>query len=418
MNYRQLHTATSYYFVLLLIVPLWSIAGYIGAIKVMLPVEPLFALYLPLLAANAWIRRKKLTWQPLDVGMLALLAAGLASIPLAQSPLIAGKAAIVWLAYAGMFYASWRLLPMGYRDSIKVWKAYTYSYAALMVYAVFHLITLGFGYHNSYDMAQPFSQGHTLLVAAGFPAFLYNLHRFKQRSNPVLHFSFVLFFIFFTAISYSRLYWLILPFFIFLYLVYHWKKARWWLVGSAILAVLGGFILLEQVKADRAARKAWEDPNDHKTITAQVLSITQWNANDSNLDRLNRWKIGYLMFQDYPITGVGWNNYFHVFNTYPTQVTFYSDERIGKNENAHNLYLGWLSELGIVGLLGGLVFLLTQWRQWWLIRRHRDAFLVVALLLNFLLLGMIEDFQFYEKILPYWMFSLGWITALKPPKTQ
>lgn len=417
MNYRQLHTATTYFFVLLIIVPLWSIAGYLGSVKVMLPVEPLFAVYLPLLAANAWIRRKKLSWQSLDIGMLALLAAGLISIPLAQSPLIAGKAAIVWLAYSGVYYASWRLLPMGYRDSIRVWKVYTYSYAALMVYAVFHLTTLGFGYHNSYDMAQPFSQGHTLLVAAGFPAFLYNLHRFMQRSNPVLHFSFVLFFIFFTAISFSRLYWLILPFFVFLYLVYYWQKARWWLVGGALLAVISGFLVLEQVKADRAARKAWEDPNDHKTITAQVLSITQWNANDSNLDRLNRWKIGYLMFQDHPITGVGWNNYFNVFNNYPTQVTFYSDERIGKTENAHNLYLSWLSELGIIGIIGGTVFLLTQWFQWWRIRRHRDAFLVAVLLLNFLLLGMIEDFQFYEKIVPYWLFSLGWMTALKAPKT-
>lgn len=418
MNYRQLHTLTYRFFLLLTVVPLWSLAGHLGSVKVMLPIEPLMILYLPLLLIVAWIRRKKWQWQPLDVGVLALLTAGVVSIPFAQSPLIAGKAAVVWSAYALLFYGSWRILPLAYRERENLWKAYTYSYGALMVYAVFHLITLGFGYHNSYEMAQPFSQGHTLLVAAGFPAFLRSLHRFTQRSNPVPHFSFLLFFTFFTAISFSRLYWLILPFFVFLYLVYRWRKARWWLIGGAVVALLGGFIALEQIKAERAARKAWEDPNDHKTITAQILSITQWNANDSNLDRLNRWKIGYLMFQDHPVTGVGWNNYFHVFNDYPTQVSFYSDERIGKTENAHNLYLGWLSELGLVGVVGGLLFLITQWLQWWRVRHHRHQFLVVALLLNFLLLGIIEDFQFYEKILPYWMFALGWIVAIADRKRK
>lgn len=413
MDYRQLHTLTLRFFMVLTAGVLWSVPGYAGSLKVMLPIEPLLLLYLPLLLTIAWIRRKKWRWQPLDVGLLALLTAGLITIPWAVSAWIAAKAWIVLATYALAFYGTWRMVHTTPSERNTIWRIYAYSYGALMIYSIFQLLSLGIGYHASYDMALPFSQGHTLLVAAGFPLFLRTADRLARGKAKVLNLSFLLIFMLFIALSYSRMYWLAVPFFLFLLIVKYWTKGRWWLIAIAIVAIAGGYLCLQQVKAERAARKAWEDPDDHKTVTAQILSITTWHANDSNLDRLNRWKIGWMMFQDHPVTGVGLNNYFHVFNSYPTQVDYYSDEREGKAENAHNIYLGWLSEMGIAGAIAGLLFIATQWMQWWRVRQHPAGFLALLLILNFMLLGMIEDYQFYEKVLPYWLFSLGWIVAIK-----
>ncbi len=394
-------------FPVLLIAPLFSVPVFVGSTKVMMPAEPLLAVLAPVVLWLAWQFRRSTRLQPIDMGVAAFLMAALVTIPFATFPTVAGKALLVLAAYGTVYFAAFRWLPWTATDLHRCWQGYTIGYALLMVYSLGRLLWLGISYHHSYDMALPFSQGHTLLVAAGMPAFLYQWYRWHQDRKVSWGLAFMAVFLAFAFLSYSRLYWLALPLFGWVYLMYAIKRWRTVLLIAGIVALGGGYGVLEYVKAERAERRAWEDPNDHTTLTAQVLSIVTWNANDSNLDRLNRWQIGGMMFLDHPVTGVGLNNYHRVFPEYPTQVTFYSDERIGIGENAHNLFLGWLSEMGLMGLAGGLVLVITMVLQW---RRLTDSgwrFFTVLLVMNLFCLGMIEDYLFYEKVLPYAMLCLA-----------
>lgn len=411
--YRILVRGMWLWFALLAALPVWSVALNLDTLqtKVMVPLEPLLGLYVLAMAGVAWLRRKKLRLQGMDIGIVLFLAAALLSALLGRNLTTGLKAFIVLAAYIAAFYATWRILPPQRGHYHRVWQAYLGSFAMLMGYSLANGFLNGFGYHQSYDLAQPFSQGHTLLVAMGFPAFLYALDRaFRIRCGWMM--AFVALFGLFVLLSFSRLYWLGLPLFGFLFLLRYLPRWRPWLLGTAAVILVAGTVSLYLIKQHRDAVRAWDDPDDHKTIIAQVLSITSFKANDSNLDRLNRWKIGMMMFHERPLTGIGLNGYAREFNRYPTQVTFYGTERQGQEENAHNLYLGWLSEMGLAGALAGALLLLLAWHHWYRHRSHADAFLLAMLLVNFMLLGLVEDFLFYEKVAPYWWMGLGMMAGV------
>lgn len=75
----------------------------------------------------------------------------------------------------------------------------------------------------------------------------------------------------------------------------------------------------------------------------RAASIRNYQQDNSALGRLNSWKVSWLVFQDYPVFGIGPNNLEMVFDQYtPRRVRFHV---------AHNSYLELLAECGLPGLL-------------------------------------------------------------------
>ena len=102
-----------------------------------------------------------------------------------------------------------------------------------------------------------------------------------------------------------------------------------------------------------------------------------WARNSGNV-RSWDWWVGWEMFKDHPITGIGLGNY--KINFIPYKAIFLATPRgadysfyIARAAQAHNEYVQVAAELGIVGLLAlaGLLIVLplTLWKR---IRRNKD----------------------------------------------
>lgn len=89
------------------------------------------------------------------------------------------------------------------------------------------------------------------------------------------------------------------------------------------------------------------------TLIARISQFTEM----SWLFRLRTYDIAMQIARDHPLFGVGANNYLQVSAPYSEGILFAWPDAI-----VHNVYLLVLSETGIVGLMGFLVFLLATWR--------------------------------------------------------
>lgn len=122
----------------------------------------------------------------------------------------------------------------------------------------------------------------------------------------------------------------------------------------------------------------------------------------SNSERILIWQSAVDMWRDYPITGVGLNNFKQMEEIYLSPL-----HKEPFHNHAHNVFLNFLAETGLVGLVG-LVSLFAC--IFYRLTRSINNPVVLAVLLitgNLLLHGLV-DYNFYHQasMLVYW-FILG-----------
>jgi O-antigen ligase len=85
----------------------------------------------------------------------------------------------------------------------------------------------------------------------------------------------------------------------------------------------------------------------------EIRSIKQGASDPTGEDRIYQWRIGWRMFLDNPLLGVGPNNFAYEFRTYEIAAGFeeglHTRSRAGRA--AHSLYFTLLPELGLAGTL-------------------------------------------------------------------
>ncbi len=98
----------------------------------------------------------------------------------------------------------------------------------------------------------------------------------------------------------------------------------------------------------------------------RVESILDYTASESNRTRIGQQLVGWWMFRDHPVTGVGPGNFEENVRSYADRVPDrWRVEVIG----AHNLYVEVLAELGVQGLVLMLLILVFGWRATQQLRR-------------------------------------------------
>jgi O-antigen ligase len=150
-------------------------------------------------------------------------------------------------------------------------------------------------------------------------------------------------------------------------------------------------------------------------ISKHVRSIYNISNDISNLERINRWKCAYRMFEEKPVFGYGPGTY--MFKYAPFQV--YSDKtpistNAGDLGNAHSEYLGALSESGILGLLSFLIIVvvtsIVAIRLYYRLEDVRLKLWVICSyigLVTYYLHGIVNNFLDTDKIsLPFWSFTV------------
>jgi O-antigen ligase len=127
---------------------------------------------------------------------------------------------------------------------------------------------------------------------------------------------------------------------------YCWLKTKRKLFTAIVMGVLTVFAIV-------VAPPAYWD---------EVRSITEEGADTgTGEERVYTWKIGWQMFLDNPIIGVGQGNFPYVFQKYELQVTGSDEPFYGRSvagREAHSIYFTMLPELGILGtsIIFGMIY--------------------------------------------------------------
>jgi O-antigen ligase len=362
-------------------------------------------LYNLLLLWYAYQNKQQIVWRnPVLWSVFGLAAASAISSSNAIFPIIAFKAWLIWSNYALAFYGSFLLLSFSPKEKNTIITIGATAYGVLLSYAAIQLLRLGLHYQNSYLMALPFAKGHTLLLAIGFPLWLYLsdivFSRKGNKKQIILWFIYSLFII----CSYSRLYWVLLLVFISLFILKYWKRTRWIFVVMGLMSIVTGYFGYHYMQEKRNREQAWLHPDDHNSWFVQVESIFEMHKNESNTERLYRWKMGKTMFDEHRFTGVGLNNYSEVYPEISKRFEYEKTTRSDVKMNAHQWYLGTLYEQGLLGILALALFFLAILSQY-----KRISFLGFLIIIQYFALGMVEDFMLLPEIIPAFWLCLGFL---------
>ncbi|MDZ4844954.1 MAG: O-antigen ligase family protein [Chitinophagales bacterium] len=380
--------------------------------RLQFPLELLAPATVALILAGLLFFRNEFRFLFTDFAVLLFIAVAGMSVVSSVLPITSIKSFSVLTTYVITFYFAFRFLQLKKSHWQIIWQALLVGYSALLLYTLFRYFNMGIHRKHSYEMSLPFVPGHTLLIAIGFPVFLYAINQLLEKTRSKLHLTFVLLFAFVTAISYSRIYWVMLLLSIFVFVFYRFKKIRIGMIASAVVIMIAGSIAYHHIDTKRDRTRAWDAPDDHNSLFVQIQSIFVWEKNESNIERSNRWKVAREIFKAHPVVGAG-------LNTYP-EIYFWYKEFAGVEEtnlscvkmNSHQIYLGWLSEMGIFGFISGIFLFISFLVAVIRLRGSPHFVFGILLFLNFILLGIIEDFTTLEKIMAVFWISLAYVHHL------
>jgi O-antigen ligase len=395
------------YFILCISV-FFSIEQKLYRIKLETPLEwfiPIFNVSLLLYGLKNRFAVKINKW--FFVSLSALAIAVIASIINSEVILHSVKGAVVWISYFFAFAGGFWILNFDEKEKKHLLWVCGVSYGILLLYSFVRYLVIGIEYHNSYKMALPLANGHTLLIAMAFPIWIYfaNICIKNPRKNVYL----ILFFVFYTSIvylSYSRFYWVFATLLIGIIFLYHYPKWIKPVIISGMILSISVYIAYIKISEYRNKNQVWLDPKDHTSLFVQIESVFVLSKNESNAERINRWNASLIMFSQNIWTGVG-------INTFPERYYTYLDkipkdklkETTRKDDymNAHNLYIGTMAEEGILGLLA-LLFFTTLWVYYW----KKLGFLAKLIFAHYVFLGLIEDFTLLVDIIPCFWVCVAW----------
>ena len=143
-----------------------------------------------------------------------------------------------------------------------------------------------------------------------------------------------------------------------------------------------------------------------------LFSVSKTLVGDNSLSisrRLELTAASFSMFKDFPLSGVGLNNFTVRLEDYKfiVGVTRFI-------QPAHNIYLLVLSESGLLGLTGFLILILAAFRKAYRSRMNRLGIVILVSLLQLLFLGLFDHYllTLQQGMLIFWIL-IGIALSLK-----
>ena len=379
-----------------------------------LPTEPILALLLLVTVFKLIVTREfslKLLRHPVTVLVGIYLAWTLVTAVTSTMPGVSFKT----LAYRMWFIAGFYLITAQLFVSDSFTRRYIIAYASgLAVVVIFFLARTGsaglLNQQFAHSASFPFFKDHTSFGAS--MAFLLApltviLFR-KGRSLPyrLLITALIVLFIAGFIFSYSRAAWVSLIAALAIAFIL-WLR----MPAKLLMVAAAGFIVAVIFSAGWIWQKMDSTTEDSSADLGQHLrSASNISTDQSNLERINRWKCALKMFGEKPLFGWGPGTY--QFKYGPFQKA--SDRTIistdfGDAGNAHSEYLGTLSESGLPGALIFLamtfLILITGIRVWYREKKGFAGYFALAILtglLTYVIHGTMNSFLDSDKIAALW----------------
>ena len=379
-----------------------------------IPTEPVLALLLFITLFKLIVTREfsaKLLRHPVTVLIGLYLVWTLVTSVTSTMPGVSFKT----LAYRMWFIAGFYIISAQMFSSERFKRRYIIAYSTgLAVVVIYFLVRAGgaglLNQQFAHSACYPFFNDHTSFGASmAFllaPLTVILIRKSSSVTSRVFVSMLIILFMAGFIFSYSRAAWVSLIAALTLSLI------LWLRMPVRLLTVTtAGFIVAMILSAGWIWQKMDSTTEDSSADLGQHLrSSSNISTDQSNLERINRWKCAFGMFEERPL--LGWGPGTYQFNYGPFQKA--SDRTIistdfGDAGNAHSEYLGTLSESGLPGAL--LYMLLTAFtiitgiRVWYRERRTYEGYFALAILtglMTYAVHGIMNSFLDSDKIAALW----------------
>lgn len=382
-----------------------------------LPTEPLLVGLLILLLARIFYYAgfdRRVASHPLAIALLAYLFWVFVTSITSTMPWVSFKFFLARTWFIGVFFFLFSQLFREKKNLYRVQWLYLVPLAAVVLYALVRLGQYGLENKASEWVMSPFFKEHTsyaAVLALYVPVAVCFTFMPRQNLNRRLSAGLIsLVLLAGLVLSYSRAAWLGLMVASLAGLLIYYRV----LGMSLLIGVLVGGGLFWHYQEDILMALQENTATSDGGIEEHVESVSNITTDDSNLERINRWKSAWRMFEDRPWFGHGPGTY--MFRYAPYQKTYdmtLISTNAGDRGNAHSEFLGPLSEMGWPGPLFVaaivLLTLLTGIRTYHRMPAGRLKWLTLALLIGLIsywVHGTLNNFLSLDKAaLPVWSFS-------------
>jgi len=392
-------------------------------IGVSLPTEPLMfgvliIFILKLFSGTPY--DKRIIHHPVSIAILFSLGWMLIATFTSEIPIVSLKYLIARLWFVVPFYFVGVMLFKKFDNIKKFSWLYVIALMIVIIYTVANHAKFGFNEETGHWVMTPFFNDHTVygaMLAMFVPVMLgFSFNFNSKKTIRWSAFGFFVLLIVALVLSYSRAAWLSIIAAFIVYIVVMLKiKFKWIFSALAILAIL--FFTFQYKVLELLERNQQESSTD---LVEHVQSIYNISSSASNLERINRWQAAIRMFKERPFLGWGPGTYQFVYAPFQRskEKTIISTNA-GELGNAHNEYLGPLSEQGVLGMVAMLLIVIFSVYTALKVYKYAEdkevklmALITLLALVTYFTHGLLNNFLDTDKAsVPFWGF-LAMVVAL------
>ncbi len=357
-----------------------------------LPAEPLILLVAMVLFLEIAGRPMKTLNTPLHrefLWLTPLAAAFLVTISFSEILLVSVKFSFINLLYILVFFVFLaRMFRQNRNLFFQMLLLYSIGLAIVMLWSIYRFWLWEWNPVVISGIFQPFYNDHTIFGAAAAMLTAIWLSTTPKGKNNISRLAWLLpGMLFFGAVllSTSRAAFLSLLIFIVIIVMLALRlRVKYLLLMAGSMAVI--MVLFHRQVSERLGRIEALSYESQSGLAERTLSAGNISTDVSNVERLNRWVSAWRMFKERPLTGFGPGTYQFTYIPYQEPalmnrltVTKHWEAPKGSGGTAHSEYLLALSEMGILGLAGWLIFIgRLTFISFDLSRRHPSRMIIAA----------------------------------------
>ena len=329
--------------------------------NIMMPSE-LLIMVLALSVIFTWLRTplmfNGLLRSKVTILFASYLAITVVSVIFSEMMMVSVKAVVVKLLYAIALFAGSYLYTKQGNSILILYKSYSLVLSVIIIWIMWQHYNFDFSKDVTGYITKPFYNDHTIYssVLAFLIPFLFLIIVRKTGGAKYFYAGLFLLFISGLILAFSRAAWLSVAAMVAMYIVLALKIRMKWILFGVVLVL--GFVVFNFGEVESLLRFNKYDSNARNAgFEEQTRSVVNISNDQSNAERINRWKCAVRMFKTKPLTGFGPGTYQFTYLPFQrdyemTRISVTSPYLIkeGRGGTAHNELLLALSESGILAV--------------------------------------------------------------------
>lgn len=329
------------------------------------------------------IKLKSLLVNPLLISVLLTFVWLIVAVLMSKDMLLSSKFLLkkTWYIFPFLLYPI-----ILFQEKKVIIKSYQLLFFTLFIIVIIVLVrfsAVGFAFEKVHNPLQPFFQNHVMygsMVSIFIPLITGALFLSRKLSIQWL-LSLAGFFIFLMAVyfSYSRAAWMAVLFAGVCYIAVRFKLMQYVILGFYAL-VFTLVMWLAQGNNFLNFKPKFEKTIMHESLEDHIMATIQ-GTDISSAERYYRWIATLKMSSDYPLFGVGPNNFYDYYKSYTVSSFKTWVSRNPERSTTHNYFLFMLAEQGIPAMIlyAAMIFIIFFYGQKVYHRQHERFYKIVVM---------------------------------------